>query len=186
MSAALQTGTGSVIRPENEVGKITKRYGEKEKGELLVNVYDVFPEKDTWKTEPLWVEIDSLAVPLFIGEYRSQGSRRAIILFDDFERQEEARMLVGLKLYSRKPSQPDAEDEMPVHEYVGFRLTDKKSGQKGVITEYYDYPNNPLVGVRFEGNEDEEETLVPVALIMEVNRRKKEIEAELPEGLLEM
>ena len=59
-----------IADPAHAVGRIKKAYGTRAaddtmNGELLGTLYDTFPESvDT--TEPLWVEIDSLAVPLFI------------------------------------------------------------------------------------------------------------------------
>ncbi len=175
-----------VFRPENEVGKILKPYGGQEQGELLVHVYGNMSAGEPLREgSTLYVEIDSLAVPLFVREFRPMGASRAIVLFDDFERLSEAQLLVGLKLFTRSAAAEPADTENTTadHEYIGFRLVDAASGLSGRVVAYYDYPENPVVGVVFD---TEAEVLIPLGLATSIDRRKKLITATLPDGLLEL
>ena len=177
-----------IAGPAHAVGRIKKAYGTRAaddtmNGELLVTLYDAFPESvDT--TEPLWVEIDSLAAPLFIASFEPKGQSSAVILFDDFEREEEARMLIGKVLYHEEAETEGDEDEIDLSLWIGFELTDRATGRTGQVTAFYDYPGNPLLGVEFDGHE----VMVPAVegVIVEANERKRRLVAELPEGLFEL
>lgn len=181
-SQTYQERAAQVIQPDNEVGKIKRPYGERTGGELLIGWYGGDSSDYDFETEPLWVEIDSLAVPLFVSTWRSQGAKGAVVLFADFERAEEAALLIGKKLYAENPA--DSEEDTPEEPYAGYTLTDRVTGKKGRVEAYYDYPNNPLLGVVFEG--ESQETLVPAALIDNGGRndKKQKLEVDLPEGLL--
>lgn len=177
---------------DNAVGRIKKGYGStveqgdgRRSGDLWVTLFDTFPE--TWNTaEPLWVEIDSLAVPLFVSAIERKGAGSAVVRFDDFEWEVQAAMLVGKVLYREGNPAEEGEDEDgdDFEAWCGFELTDRASGRIGRVAAFYDYPGNPLLGVDFDG----QEVMVPVAdeVIVAVNERKKRLEAVLPEGLFEL
>lgn len=178
-----------IAGPANAVGRIKKTYGgkgldDREGGALLVTLYDAFPESlDT--AEPLWVEIDLLAVPLFVSSFERRGASSAVVLFDDFERPGVAEMLVGKTLYMANANGAEAEDKgTDFDALVGFELTDRNSGRRGTVTAFYDYPGNPLLGVDFDGRE----VLVPAAdgMVEVASVRKRKLEAELPEGLFDL
>lgn len=179
-----------IIRPENIVAHIKKSYGSN--GELVVNLYDNFPfdpaDPDFTEqiaTEPLWAEIDRLAVPLFIGSFKQQGRTRAVIRFDDFEDDATASILIGLKLYSAEPLEEDDEEESEYAVLVGYELTDSVSGAVGRVVEFLDYPSNPLLEVDFG---EAGQILVPVAgdLIMQVDHRRQRLTVRMAEGLFDL
>ncbi len=83
-----------------KIGKIGKVFGPA--GELNLNLYDTFPE--TFDTEePLWVMIDSLAVPLFIERFARRGQSGATVLFSDIDTPARAGQLYGLELLDGNP-----------------------------------------------------------------------------------
>lgn len=176
----------AALRGEGAVGRIKKPYGSgggADRGALLVTLYDVFPDAPDM-TEPLWVVIDSLAVPLFIASFERRGTASAVVLFDDFERAEVAELLVGKTLYTDMPTEEDDDDVSDFEALVGYELTDRVSGRKGMVRAFYDYPGNPLLGVDFDGSE----VLVPAAdgVIEVVSVRKRRLEGNLPEGLFDL
>lgn len=176
----------AALRGEGAVGRIKKPYGSgrgADQGALLVTLYDVFPDAPDM-TEPLWVVIDSLAVPLFIASFERRGTASAVVLFDDFERAEVAELLVGKTLYTDMPTEADDDDVSDFDALVGYELTDRVSGRKGMVRAFYDYPGNPLLGVDFGGSE----VLVPAAdgVIEVVSVRKRRLEGDLPEGLFDL
>lgn len=178
-----------IAEPSNAVGRIRKTYGGRaedgtKSGALLVTLYDNFPEILD-PAESLWVGIDSLAVPLFVSSFQRRGSASAVVLFDDFEREEEAELLVGKVLYkegafSGKKNEPQTDFDA----LLGYELMDRATGRRGRVTAFYDYPGNPLLGVDFDGRE----IMVPAAdgLIEVASVRKRKLEAELPEGLFDL
>lgn len=174
----------AAVRGEGAVGRIKKAYGsETEQGALLATLYDTFPDVPA-DGEPLWVVIDSLAVPIFIASFERRGRASAVVVFDDFERADVAQLLVGKTLYTDMELEADEEDVSELEALVGYELTDRVSGRKGRVRAFYDYPGNPLLGVDFDGCE----VLVPAAdgVIEVVSVRKKRLEGDLPEGLFDL
>lgn len=188
-SAYAERAAAVIAEPSNAVGRIRKTYGSKgedgrKDGALLVTLYDTFPESlDT--AEPLWVGIDSLAVPLFISSFERRGAASAIVLFDDCEREAVAELLVGKVLYKEGAFlSKENESQTDFDALIGYELTDRATGRQGRVTAFYDYPGNPLLGVDFDGRE----VLVPAAdgLLEVASVRKRKLEAELPEGLFDL
>lgn len=177
----------AALRGEGAVGRIKKPYGSgegAEQGALLVTLYDLFPDAPDL-TEPLWTVIDSLAVPLFIASFERRGTASVVVLFDDFERADVAELLVGRTLYTDSATEAlQKENECDFEALVGYELTDRVSGRKGMVRAFYDYPGNPLLGVDFGGGE----VLVPAAdgVIEVVSVRKRRLEGNLPEGLFDL
>lgn len=178
-----------IAEPSNVVGRIRKTYGSKgedgrKDGALLVTLYDTFPESLD-SAEPLWVGIDSLAVPLFISSFERRGAASAVVLFDDFEREAVAELLVGKVLYKEGAYlSKESESQTDFDALIGYELMDRATGRRGRVTSFYDYPGNPLLGVDFDGRE----VLVPAAdgLLEVASVRKRKLEAELPEGLFDL
>lgn len=179
-----------ILRPENIVAHIKKSYGST--GELIVNLYDTFPfdpEDEDFEqqcsTEPLWVEIDSLAVPLFIKRFKRQGRSKGVILFDDFENEATAAMLLDLRLYSAEPLEDEEQEQSPYVALVGYELTDATTGVSGRVVEFLDYPSNPLLEVDFG---ERGVILVPVAedLITKINNKRKRLSVKMAEGLFDL
>lgn len=188
-SAYAERAAAVIAEPSNAVGRIRKTYGSegedgRKDGALLVTLYDTFPESlDT--AEPLWVGIDALAVPLYISSFERRGAASAVVLFDDFEREVEAELLVGKVLYKEGAFlSKESESQTDFDALIGYELTDRVTGQRGRVTAFYDYPGNPLLGVDF----DDREVLVPAAdgLLEVASVRKRKLEAELPEGLFDL
>ncbi len=178
-----------IAEPSNAVGRIRKTYGSTapdgtKNGTLLATLYDTFPP--SWDpAEPLWTEIDTLAVPLFVSSFERRGNASAVVQFDDFDREQEATLLVGKTLYREKACPEDGEDpQTDCEALIGYELTDRTTGRRGTVTAFYDYPGNPLLGVDFDGRE----IMVPAAdgLIEVTSIRKRQLEADLPEGLFEL
>lgn len=83
------------------VGKISKLFGFD--GGVLVNLYDTFPD-DINNEEPLFVRIDTLAVPLFTESFDRRGKRTAMVRFADIDNPVRAGELIGLELFMRSES----------------------------------------------------------------------------------
>lgn len=167
------------IHTDNQVGVVLKAYGNG--GELVVKLYDSFPE-DFDTTLPLWVEIDSLPVPLYIAAFQNQGLSKAVIVFDDFTSAETASMLIGKKIFT-----PQIEPTMKRVSWdflEGYSILDTTTGRRGEILEYIENKFNPLLRTNFSGTE----YLLPISdrLISKLDNKNRSIEVTLAEGIFEL
>lgn len=167
----------AAITPTNQVGTVQKAYGKA--GELVIRLWDTFPDDIE---EPLWVEIDSVAVPLFIGSLTRQGNSKAVVRFDDFETDTLAEMLIGKNLYSETPDDQTESDDWDF--LIGYKFVDLTSGITGMITDYVGNELNPLIQVAING----EEHLLPIAdeLVENMDEKRKILEMNLAEGIFDL
>lgn len=163
----------SVITPDKIVGSVSKLFGNN--GEVVVKIWDTFPEDIA---ELLWVEIDSLAVPLFIKSFKRQGAGKAVVVFEDFDRVDLVEMLMGKKLYSMSV---EGVEEVDFSHLRSYTLVDLTSGRESKIVDYLESEFNPLL-------ELEGDILVPIAqeLIEEVDDKKRLIKVRLSEGIFDL
>lgn len=175
----------SAIDDQFWVARVSRSYGLG--GELVLKLGDNFP-MDRSVDDPLWVEIDSLPVPLFTCHFAMQGASKAVVVFEDFQSEELAARLLGLKIYSMQAlSQDDSAGEHDDYGWgylVGFTMSDTTSGQSGLVVDYIDSAMNPLLMVEIDG----EQHYIPIAedLVAKVSRRRKTIKLNLPQGILDL
>lgn len=169
------------------VGSVSKLFGAG--GELFVKFYDTFPADFRAAKTPLFVKIDGLDVPLFVGSLQRRGKSGGVVVFDDIDTETRAQMLVGLDFSVRGESfapakiEERAAGEIYMEDLVGY-TADLGGGKSGVIKELVDSDLNPLFRVDVGG----QEVLVPAAddFIVKIRARKQVVEFELPDGLLEL
>ena len=87
------------------LGKVLRTYGDN--GELIVRFYEDFAEEYSDLSEPVWVIIDSLPTPLFFKSMSARGVSKATVVFDDFDSEMRAQMLVGLEFYVNRYAAQD-------------------------------------------------------------------------------
>ena len=87
------------------LGKVLRTYGDN--GELIVRFYEDFAEEYSDLSEPVWVVIDSLPTPLFFKSMSARGVSKATVVFDDFDSEMRAQMLVGLEFYVNRYAAQD-------------------------------------------------------------------------------
>lgn len=162
------------------VARVNKLFGEALSGGVAVTLYDTLPEEFDFDKEPLFVEIDSLDVPLWCDSVEYRGAKGANIRFADFDTPRRAEELVGKELFIR--GEAEQSDEFYMEDLIGFKVV---AGElKGEITDYYDSEINPLFGIDF----GEGEHLVPAAeeFIAHIDFEKQKIKMVLPDGLLDL
>lgn len=168
-----------ISNPANQVGSVAKAYGKD--GELVIRLWDTFPGNTE---EPLWVEIDSLPVPLFISSLQSQGTSKAVVTFDDFGNEALAAMLIGKKLFSEiaESVEQDGGDDWDF--LIGYRFVDVTSNIGGVITDFVGNEMNPLIEVEISG----EGYFLPIAdeLVEHLDQKKKVIKLRLADGIFDL
>jgi 16S rRNA processing protein RimM len=70
------------------------------------------------------------------------------------------------------------------HEVIGFTLSDEKAGDLGPIINVYELPQHPVLAIELNNRE----VLIPAVpeFIISVNREKKTVQMNLPDGLLDI
>ena len=162
------------------VGRIGRLFGTD--GGVMITLYGSFPD-DFRKEEPLFVEIDKLAVPLFCSEWERRGQSGAVARFDDIDTERRAEeFLVGREIFIEEEDSECADDEFYMEDLIGFSVSVGKL--RGKVTDYYDSEMNPLLGIDF----GQGERLVPAAeeFIAAIDFERQMIRMVLPEGLLEL
>lgn len=130
--------------------------------------------------------LDGIFVPFFIEEYRFRSDSTALVKLEGIDTAERARMFTNVEVYFPVKHAEEAEDgELSWNFFVGFRMEDVRHGELGEVVEVDTTTVNTLFVVE---QEDGEELLIPAQeeFIVEINKEKKLITVELPEGLLNL
>ena len=169
-----------------KVARINRLFGTD--GSVMVTLYRDFPDDFTLDT-PLMVEIDSLEVPLYCERMEYRGTNSAMVRFDDIDTPERASELLHRELYIHD-ADDDADDEFRLEDLIGFGVEAVAGGSgevlRGSITDFYDSEANPLLGITFDGRDDER--LIPAAeeFIAGIDFDARQMKLVLPEGLLDI
>ena len=134
--------------------------------------------------EMVFLNISGNPVPFFIQGIRVLNNK-ATIHFQDTNDLEAAESLVNKEMYLPLSELPTLSgNKFYFHEVKGFTLIDKNHGELGTIAEVLEYPNQAV----FQVMHDNKEILIPISdeVIKKVDRQKKEIHVQAPEGLVEI
>jgi 16S rRNA processing protein RimM len=164
------------------LGKIIKTHGNK--GQVMVHLDVDDPEKYIG-LESVYLDLHGERIPFFITSLELKHHRKALIQFQDFATIEDAESLTGLEMYLPVSTLPPLKgNRFYYHEIIGFRVTDQKHGDIGVVEDVLDLPHQALFQVRF----GKKEILVPVVdeIILKVDKGNKHILISAPEGLIDI
>ena len=160
------------------IGKLGRVHGVK--GEVTFHFDDdVFDRVDA---DYLVVETEGLLVPFFIEEYRFRSDSTALVKFEGIDSQDRARELTGCEVYFPRHLADAEDDTLSWAAIVGYSLIDAATGKSfGRIASVDDTTVNVLFCL-------EDGKMIPAAeeLITDVDKEKRVIEMELPEGILEL
>lgn len=162
------------------VGKIGKLFGTN--GELMISLYDDFP-RDFNTEEPVYVNVDSLAVPLFFSSFERRGRSGAVVAFGDIDNDERASSLIGSEFFIVRTDENDEDEGLYMEDFVGWEaLFD--TGERGRITGFIESELNPLFEVTLGGAAE----LIPASddFIAEFDETRRRVMFSLPEGLLDI
>ncbi|HNQ26779.1 MAG TPA: ribosome maturation factor RimM [Aquaticitalea sp.] len=164
------------------IGKIVKKFSFK--GELLIKLDTDEPE--TFEhLETVFVDLRNGLVPFFIESSQLHKSDLLRVKFEDVNSDEEADALLKCELYLPLELLPKLEgDKFYYHEIIGFTVEDVHFGPVGIVKSVNDTTAQPL----FEIDRNGIEILIPVndAFIKKVDKNKKTILVDTPEGLIDL
>lgn len=158
-----------------KIGRLGKPHGVK--GEISFQFDDdIFDRTDC---DYLILCLDGIYVPFFIEEYRFKSDETALMKFCDVDTQQRASELTGTEVFFPRSFADDDEDNVSWAEIVGYSII-----HNGKIVGHIVGVDDSTVNTLFEL---EDGTLIPASddLITSVDKQKKEIIMELPDGLLD-
>lgn len=168
-------------------GRINKPFGTE--GGLMLSLYADFPEEFTPQQTPLFVEIDSLDVPLWCERFERRGISGAVASFADFDTERRAAELVGLEFRIESGERDD--DEFYLEDLIGFHVEGIETRHEaeplhfeGRLTDYYDSDANPLFELETGGRR----VLVPAVeeFIAHIDFEQRSVKLVLPEGMTDL
>ncbi|OUO15914.1 ribosome maturation factor RimM [Bacteroides sp. An322] len=170
-----------MIRKEEvfKIGVINKPHGVK--GEVSFTFTDdIFDRVDC---DYLILLMDGILVPFFMEEYRFRSDNVALVKFEDIDTAEQARKFTNVEVYFPKKFMDEQEDVTSWNFFIGFRVEDVHHGYLGEITDVDDTTMNVLFSIEKDG----EELLLPAheEFIIDLDRKKKVMKVDVPDGLIE-
>jgi len=164
-----------------KIGFIQKPHGLK--GEVTIALSPEGPDEFS-KLDAVFVEQNNRLVPFFI-ESSSQNGDKVFAKFEDVDSSEAAEKISKAALYLPKSARPKSErGEFYDDEIIGFTAQDKQLGELGKVVSVEIAGPNKLLAVNF----NDKEILIPVngPFILSINKSKKTITVDLPEGFLDI
>jgi 16S rRNA processing protein RimM len=161
------------------IGYISRTHGLK--GEVTA-VFTEPIELDSVKS--VFIELKGSLVPYFIDSFSDRGDK-AFIKFEDVNTAEQAASIKGSALYLSKTVRPSLKrGEFYNDEVVGFMVEDETEGKLGLLKQVIQSGPSRLLEIDFNGKD----VLIPVngPFIKSVNKSKKLIKVNLPEGFLSL
>ncbi len=161
------------------VGRIGRLFGTE--GGVMITLYTNFPD-NLQPTEPLFVIIDKLAVPIFYSSFERRGQAGAVVHFDDIDTERRAEeFLVGREIFI-EDNDSEEDDEFYMEDLIGFTAVVGK--RRGELSDYYDSDANPLFEITLDGKNH----LIPAQeeFIAKIDFDKRIIKFVLPDGLLDL
>jgi len=142
--------------------------------------------KSDWlkKDDVLFLELNKGSyIPFFVLSVRSTADDEYIIGFEDVDRPEAARKLVGKQVYVQEDILKGHAADSPLL-WIGFNIVDRERGGIGVIEDVLETGHQWLARITY----NDREVLIPLIeqMILNVNVKNRFIRMDLPEGLLEL
>ena len=162
-----------------KIGQFTKPHGIKGEISLLTD----YVISDISGVPYIICDMDEIFVPFFVSSHRQKSSASILIRFKNIDSEEKVKVLSGKTAYIRSEMLPPEEDEdIKWDSLTGYALIDEKAGLIGHVTDIEDSTMNILLKVDNNGNE----TLIPVALVIDIDQTSKTMFVSLPEGFSEI
>ncbi|MCX6232483.1 MAG: ribosome maturation factor RimM [Bacteroidetes bacterium] len=163
------------------LGIITKPFGYK--GELVC-YFDVDDPYYYENLDSVLIDLGKELVPFLIESIRLNNNH-AYIVFQDVKA-DAALTLIKKELYLPLQRLPKLKgNKFYFHEVLGFEVIDSIKGNIGKIEKIMDHPAQPILQILHANGK---EILIPIAedIIINVDRKNKQISLQAPEGLIDL
>lgn len=163
------------------VGRIVRTHGFK--GDLSIKL-DVDNPDEYIELESVFVEINGRLIPFFMTLFELRQKGQARVHFEGIDDEDAARSLLKHELYLPLDVLPELDGtDFYYHEIAGYQAYDTEAGLIGVIQSVVEGGAQDLFSIDANGKE----VLIPVVdeLIIELDREKKTILINTPEGLID-
>ena len=164
------------------LGKIIKKFSFK--GEVLVKLDTDEPELYE-NIDAMFIDLRNSLVPFFIESSQFHKSELLRVKFEEVDTEEDADSILKCDVYLPLAFLPKLEDDkFYFHEVIGYTVEDVNFGKVGVIKSINDSTAQSL----FEIDRDGTQILIPMNddFIKKVDKKKKSILVETPEGLIDL
>lgn len=168
------------IEESFKIGFVAKTHGLK--GEVTIQMTPECP--DLTEVNSFFVEKNQNLIPYFLETVSLKGDK-AFIKLEDVDTIEQASDLKGCSLYLPKAEREKlGRGEFYNDEVVNFEVVDSEAGAIGLVTEVFESGPNRFLMIDHNGKE----VMIPLngPFIKSVNKSKKKISVELPDGFLEI
>ena len=162
------------------IGYVAKSHGLK--GEVTIVVGPECPDLEDLKS--LFIESKNQMVPYFIESISLKGTK-AFLKLEEVNTIELASALKGCSLFLPKSDRPKlSRGEFYSDEVLGFEVFDSEKGSLGPVGEVFESGPNRYLIVIHNGKE----IMIPLngPFIKGVNKSKRKISVELPDGFLDI
>jgi len=163
-------------------GKIIKTNGKEQK---VICRFDNEDNIDFENLEMIFIEIQGLLVPFFIDELSLKNNGTATMILRHLDSEAKSEQISGRRVFIGKDlDKGKKHKQYEQHHFNGYRVCDINHGDLGTIYGLIDYSGNHL----FKIVNNDSEILIPItdAYIRNIDKKKKIIELETPEGLIEL
>ena len=163
------------------LGRITKLSGYE--GAVTVKLEKNFPE-NILPDESVFLEIEGRPVPFFISDSEYTGADILKLSFEGYNTIEKITEFIGCRVFLTK-GEPEGTPSEEINILVGFKVIIKNDKLLGTIKDVIESPGQWLLNIT---SPEKEEILVPFHedFIVSINKPKKRVFMNLPEGLTEI
>ncbi len=152
------------------------------KGELQL-YFEISNPQDYTEMESVFLEIHHKPVPFFISNLNLQKNV-AYIYLEDIEHIDQAKPLVGKKVYIQTKDIPENTNDNTPELLKSYLVIDKLKGELGEIKEIQILPKQYIATIEYQSKE----ILFPLheQFILNIDSKKRIIQVDLPEGLIDL
>lgn len=165
-----------------KVGKTKKPHGIK--GELKLHLDENY-EDDFYKAQVIFLYMGGGSTPFFVETIR--GELFPILKLEGIDDRTKAAQFSHKDIFMRNEDIEEKTENINDLQYQklkGYELIDKSLGILGKIEDIIEMPQQEMAVL----NINKKETLIPLneQLIIEINNKKKSIQMDLPDGLINL
>jgi len=164
------------------LGKIVSKFSFR--GEVLLKLDS--DESPSLKLKTIFIEIDKILVPFSIVKISLHKSSLLKIKFDGVDSETLADKILRRNTFLPLKDLPKLDgNKFYYHEIIGFKAEDLHKGEIGIIKEVNDQTSQPVVKINTNENK---EVMIPLVddFLIKLERNKKKIIFNLPEGLIDL